>query len=217
MKKNKMLRLASVLLIVVILTTCVIGGTLAKYTTSDSAADTARVAQWGVTVTATADNIFDGEYASNTDGVAGNTVVTAVSTDELVAPGTGKTNLVNLSVAGKPEVTTKVTYTADLVLTGWTVDNAVYCPIEFTVGDETIKLDGTDITTLAELEKAVEDAIAACGDTYAANTEITKDDAPVVSWSWPINVDDDKDTALGNAETKSTISLTISVVAEQVD
>lgn len=53
MKKNKMLRLASVLLIVVILTTCVIGGTLAKYTTSDSAADTARVAQWGVTVTAT--------------------------------------------------------------------------------------------------------------------------------------------------------------------
>lgn len=50
MKKNKIMRIASVLLVAVILTTCAISGTFAKYVTSGSGSDTARVAKFGVTV-----------------------------------------------------------------------------------------------------------------------------------------------------------------------
>ena len=44
MKKNKMMRIASVLLVAVILTTCAISGTFAKYVTSGNGSDNARVA-----------------------------------------------------------------------------------------------------------------------------------------------------------------------------
>ena len=64
MKKNTMMRLAAVLLVGVLLTTSVIGGTFAKYTTSDDATDTARVAKWGVTINlgAKKNDMFDIEY-----------------------------------------------------------------------------------------------------------------------------------------------------------
>ena len=52
MKKNRFIKLASGLLVLCLMTTCVIGATLAKYTTAGSGADTARVAKWGVTVSA---------------------------------------------------------------------------------------------------------------------------------------------------------------------
>ncbi len=58
MKKNKMLRMASALLVLTLLTTCIIGGTFAKYTTSGTATDTARVAKWGVKVECTG-NAFE--------------------------------------------------------------------------------------------------------------------------------------------------------------
>ena len=47
MKKNKMMRIASVLLVAVILTTCAISGTFAKYVSSADSSDSARVAYWG--------------------------------------------------------------------------------------------------------------------------------------------------------------------------
>ncbi|MFR0985955.1 MAG: hypothetical protein ACLSFZ_04975 [Frisingicoccus sp.] len=45
MKKNRMMRLASSLLVLTLLTTCVISGTFAKYTTQAGGSDTARVAK----------------------------------------------------------------------------------------------------------------------------------------------------------------------------
>lgn len=47
MKKNMMMRIASVLLVAVLLSTCAISGTFAKYTTSANGSDSARVAYWG--------------------------------------------------------------------------------------------------------------------------------------------------------------------------
>ena len=44
MKKNKFLRLASFMLIACLATCCAVGGTFAKYVTSDNASDSARVA-----------------------------------------------------------------------------------------------------------------------------------------------------------------------------
>lgn len=47
MKKNKAMRLASALMVLTLLTTCVISSTFAKYTTSANGEDSARVAKWG--------------------------------------------------------------------------------------------------------------------------------------------------------------------------
>lgn len=64
MKKNKMMRAASALLIAVLLTTCAVSGTFAKYTTSETGSDTARVAKWGVEVTAEG-TMFADAYATD--------------------------------------------------------------------------------------------------------------------------------------------------------
>ena len=49
MRKNRMMRLASVLLVLCLLTTSVISGTFAKYVTTVGGRDEARVARWGFT------------------------------------------------------------------------------------------------------------------------------------------------------------------------
>ncbi len=113
MKKNRMMRLASVLLVCVLLTTSVISGTFAKYVTSDSASDTARVAKWGVVATVSGD-LFGATYSAAED----NSIITysknggTVSSEDgafVVAPGTKNDTGMTLSVKGAPEVATKVT------------------------------------------------------------------------------------------------------------
>ena len=47
MKKNRMMRLAAFLLVCVLLTTSVISGTYAKYVSTTTDSDSARVAKWG--------------------------------------------------------------------------------------------------------------------------------------------------------------------------
>ena len=50
MKKNKMMRLASAMMVLTLMSTSVISGTFAKYVTKGEATDKARVAKWGVEV-----------------------------------------------------------------------------------------------------------------------------------------------------------------------
>ena len=60
MRKNKMMRLASALLVAVLLSTCAISGTFAKYVTSSTGTDKARVAYWGWDAPAALDfDLFD--------------------------------------------------------------------------------------------------------------------------------------------------------------
>ena len=210
MKKNKMMRIASVLLIAVLMTTCAISGTFAKYVTSAEGSDTARVAKWGVTITANGDM-----FKTNYD----NTAISSVAEENIVAPGTSG-DLVAMTLSGTPEVKVEVSYEADLVLTGWKYDTEDYCPIVFTVGTTEIKMDATN-NTLAKLEKAVEAAIEAYTAEYNANVNLaTYGETPVVSWSWAYDGEDVKDTLLGNAAAAgnaSTIKLTITTTVTQVD
>ena len=81
MKKNVMMRVASVLLVAVLLTTCAISGTFAKYTTGDAGHDTARVAKWGVTITANG-TTFAEAYNDAADA-AGTKVVSTEKTDRI--------------------------------------------------------------------------------------------------------------------------------------
>ena len=116
MRKNKMMRLASGLLVAVLLTTSTISGTFAKYVTSDSASDTARVAKWGVTVMASG-NLFGTDYESNSadtnkDSIVAATSVNVSSTDgNIVAPGTRNFEGFKIAINGTPEVAYTITAT----------------------------------------------------------------------------------------------------------
>lgn len=116
MKKNRMMRLASSLLVLTLLTTCVISGTFAKYTTQAGGSDTARVAKWGVEVSSTG-MLFAEEYdeksADNSAHTEKNTITVqsinaTTGKDSVVAPGTQNTTGLTFSITGKPEVAVKL-------------------------------------------------------------------------------------------------------------
>ncbi len=122
MKKNKALRAASALLVLTLLTTSIIGGTFAKYTTSDSATDTARVAKWGVTLQVSG-NLYGKAYtAGNLDASkpvawesaseTGQSVISAggsaAAAQNLLAPGTqSDAGPFEFKLTGTPEVASK--------------------------------------------------------------------------------------------------------------
>lgn len=109
MKNNKTLKIACGLLVMVLLTTCVISTTLARYTTSDTASDTARVAKWGVEVS-TSGTLFGNSYTDNIVAVndAGLSVQSYNQTDDIVAPGTQNSTGFQIKLSGQPEVDFKV-------------------------------------------------------------------------------------------------------------
>ena len=227
MKKNKMMRIASVLLIAVLMTTCAISGTFAKYVTSAEGGDSARVAYWGVTVTAYGEEAFVGKYndAANANGTK------VVSDEDVLAPGTNGT-LGTVAVTGEPEVMVDITATAELTLEGWMIDasdtsaGTFYCPIIFTVtvGNETTTIDGSTYRSAATLEAAVEENVTDLSATnVAANTDLARDVS--ITWEWKFGTDsakatnqtDANDTKLGDLQTAPTIEFTYEVIVTQVD
>lgn len=223
MKKNKMMRAASFLLVAVLLTTSVISGTFAKYVTSAEASDSARVAKWGVQIT-TDGNMFGGAYKAVAHG---NGVSSSYSASEdsvhsaggnVVAPGT-KGTMASFVVSGQPEVDVEVTYDATLTLTGWTLtDSSEYCPLVFYVKDITGNTTEYKADTMAELKSAVENAIEANTKQYEALTDMTEiNDDITVSWEWPFNGDDAKDTELGNLADAPTVQLDVTCTVTQID
>ena len=208
MKKNKLFLLGLFVVFAAVLSLSLVSNTFAKYVSTDQGFDSARVAKWGVTVTA-----FDEQFAESYDG----TVATS-NENKVVAPGTSK-EVAGIVIAGKPEVSVKVEATADLVLSGWTVDGgAFYCPLTFEVAGNPVNLDGCD--TAAKVEAAVETAIinALKIDSAAPNT--TLDKTVNVRWTWAFEVDDVKDTYLGNQAAQGNapiITLSISCTVTQID
>ena len=112
MMKNKMMRAASILLVAVLLSTCAISGTFAKYVTTASGTDTARVAKWGITMTNDSSDTFVAKYDSeNSFTVHGQNVSTTTTDVDVVAPGT--TSTVTYSVSGAPETAYQITFKAE--------------------------------------------------------------------------------------------------------
>lgn len=223
MKKNKMMRLASALLVLTLLTTCVISGTFAKYVTADTGTDTARVAKWGVTVNVQGlSDAFAENYA--TDDTATYAAATSVSSidagKDILAPGT-EGIMTAIQITGTPEVAVKVTYKADLELENWEVIGVnKYCPIRFYINGDVYQIAlGTDA---AELEAAVENAINNYSKVYGPKTNLSGVDADYleISWEWPFEINDVADTALGDqaaAGNAATIKLTLTCTVTQVD
>ena len=110
MKKNRFMKIAAVVFTLCLITTCGISTTLAKYTTSSSASDTARVAKWGVEVS-TSGTMFGKAYGANNAGAYADRIVAETSasvdtagSDKIVAPGTKNDTGIQIKIKGQPEV-----------------------------------------------------------------------------------------------------------------
>lgn len=224
MKKNIMMRVASALFVSVLLSTCAISNTFAKYVSTGSSENSARVAKWGVTVTGTSD-MFAKEYEKDDENftLETNTVVSTGDAENVVAPGTGGT-MTKFSITGTPEVAVRVNFEGNLDLGDKWVDESsnYYCPIEITVGDTAFK--GTSYASVEEFENAVNGKIATFSKDYAANTDLSTigADAPSISWKWAFEGNDNvKDTYLGDQATTegnaATISLNVTATVTQID
>ena len=229
--KNRIMRVAALLLTLTLMTSCFVGGTFAKYTTAGTTTDTARVAKWGVTVVADGSHTFGGSYLA----VGGGNTLTATynaNTDtvkseggKVVAPGT-KGTAAGLTINGQPEVDTKVTFDATVTLNGWQDTTGYYCPLVITV---TTDNKGTVVKTpiygmvydsadkfaaavAAEVEKATE--------YFEAGTAID-DGALTIEWEWPFEggfkQDNGRDTNLGDAAIPATITIAVTAIVEQID
>lgn len=223
MKKNKMMRIASVLLIAVLMTTCAISGTFAKYVTSDDGSDTARVAKWGVTVEVENFALFTEDYATD-DANATFTGTYSVSSanndrDKLLAPGTSG-SFADIAITGTPEVAVDVTVEATVELSdNWIVDEEFYCPIVVTVGEEAIS--GLTYDSAAEFADAIVEAIEGYSIQCAPNQDLADLDANFdIEWEWEFYTDDAadvKDTALGDIEDDLTFDISVAITVTQID
>lgn len=205
MKKNTMMRIASFLLIAVLLSTSAISGTYAKYVTSDNGSDSARVAKWGVTVTVKG-SLFSNSYkdAPTTytlnEAVDTITVQAYTESDNLVAPGTKNEDGMTFVLTGTPEVDTKIeiaikaekdvklpagTYddwtTGDTTDT-FTLDNDYY-PVVFTL------TNGSGVELAKGNLATIETYLEGLSKTYHTNTDLSKistntDGTYKLTWAW---------------------------------
>jgi hypothetical protein len=232
MKKNVMLKIASVLMVAVLLTTCAISSTFAKYV-STPANDSveARAAKWGLALTAKAPtsgstdaDIFKKVYA---DG-SGNSIVASVdNVTLLVAPGTSNktADVFGFTVNGKPEVAVLLKADINVTLSNWTANGEYYCPVDFYINDVKVTLsEKTNDSTLdaADYELCIEEAIAKAlfgvvpskdggkyNKIYEPNTDFSAAGVGDVkiTWEWlDVEANNAKDTALGDAA--ATVSTT---------
>lgn len=215
-KKNRTWRAAALLLALTLVTSCFVGGTFAKYTTTGEAKDTARVAKWGVTISAGTD-LFAKEYNGTGDNESTATVkVETSSDDKLVAPGTNGTGLnIKNTATTKPEVSYTMTIklepdSAKVPTLKYTpkdaADAVTYEPVKFSVynGDEVIKADMTlaDLTTLFDGDNVIYKYDIGAGGYYVdsdGNGEVDatlSTDAPdiKIKWEWAFDVEDDNNT-----------------------
>lgn len=222
MKKQRFFMLGIITVLVAVLSLTFVSSTFAKYTTSDTAKDEARVAKWGVAIETKLDDLFEVAY----DNATG--TVQAAGTYNILAPGTTDLQEAAFKISGTPEVKVEVAVTADVTLTGWEVEGSVYCPLIIKVNDTEFKIDSTNTTTDI-LEEAIENAIkeALGNGQHDAKSNLNK--TVKVSWEWPFEVganadekaaNNAKDTALGNAAEAGNapkFGLDVTVIVSQID
>ena len=211
-----------------LISTSLLGSTLAKYTSTDSGSDTARVAKWGFGGINTVD-IFNFTY----DG----TVLADDGVTKIVAPGTG--GAVNFGIEdGVSEVSSTVTFAI-------TETNSGGIPIVYQVGSNYYSsVLGAGTVYLKQHGEATFSAITITGNISDMGTYLSSLSTLVpagtnyntlggtVRWFWAFEQDatddtggdifarDGSDTALGIAAaagTAATVTLNVTIAAVQVD
>jgi hypothetical protein len=243
MKKNVMLKIASVLMIAVLLTTCAISSTFAKYVTvGDTFKDEAVVAKWGVKITAQTSGLFADTYAADNTAVGVTNAVKASA--KVVAPGTTASASALYDVTGTPEVAVEVVRNFNIKLDGWYIDGTTeYCPliitvnkVDYYVGKAAVDGVNEAINSVDDLKKAVK--VAVLGADAETRTEYFEPNKPLadiacladISWRWdydanplvPVaNKTDANDTKLGNWEINGaaapTVEISFSMTVTQVN
>lgn len=214
MKKNRTMRVSALLLALTLITSCFVGGTFAKYTTTAGDDVKARVANWGFesSNTITLDSLFSATYDTNK-------VVAANGTDLLIAPGTNGSVSFQFkydeSAGNAPEVA--YTFTVDTTGSECSIADGV---LIWKLNGDLCGENGTFAELLADIE-------ALSGETdgskdYAANTLPdmfgTGDNQHRISWSWAYEESEDvRDTGLGNADTLDDVTVKITITATQLD
>ena len=204
MKKNKMMRLASAMLVLTLLSTCAISGSFAKYTSTASGSATATVAKWDITVNET--SIVTNSMSFDLFGTindTGNTEDETNVSDNLIAPGTSG------SFAIKVKNTAEVTAKYNITLSE---TNNSSIPLQYS-------LDGT----------TWKDSIAKLSTTGLTDQTLGIDAAEVthtVYWRWVFegtttgahaSQTDATDTSLGMGTSAPSVTITASITATQVD
>ena len=212
MSKNKTMRLGAVLLVLALLTSAIIGGTLAKYTASTDSSDTARIAVWGFdeeTKIEIENLLFATSYTDPADEK------TTVDADvNVIAPGTeGEVEVNFLAKDGvTPEVAYEITFSTEGSEAAEDIQN-----------NKNIvwSLDGTAYDSWEDFLAAIEDL----SEEVEPNHLPANDGKHIVSWEWlfedadeeQIDASDEVDTAAGNADEDLNVTLVISVTATQID
>ena len=236
------MRVAGLLLALVLVTSCFVGGTFAKYVTYGGGQDHARVAKFGVKVEAAGD-VFAKEYDAKdptvqdyNGQVIAKSVISSDGKTKLVAPGTANSDALTVSVTGTPEVAVKVEYVAHVTFNesltepdNWKdKDGHYYCPLVITVNGT--PYNGLDYESATDFENAVEGAINGLTKNYPANTDLSQSGSKgvAISWEWPFegasgakgSQSDEKDTYLGDqaaAGKAATVGIVVATTVTQID
>ena len=140
MKKT---RLLAFLITVCLATTCFLTSTVAKYSTSDAAADQGTVAKWGIVVSADG-SLFGKQYAQTANTIVADedtfaTLSVKNTTGNTMAPGTKNETGMTFVVDGTAEVMVDITFTVKS-------SNGDSSPVDVFLGAGTYT-DYTDVST----------------------------------------------------------------------
>ena len=235
MKKTKFMRAALLLLVLTLITSCFVGGTFAKYTTSANGTDTARVAKWGfkadensIVLTDLFKNVYKTGDAEN---VKSNVDVIAPGTEGSVEFGFAYDTTSNGAVA--PEVAYTFGVKAEMAGNYAALDSNPNFKWTLKAGNAE---SATEYNTVAALLKAINKLSGATDDsgtktyqpgelpaafgTADANAKCT------VGWKWAFETatgdgqpaaQDKTDTDMGNATDLANVTLKITITATQID
>ena len=184
MKKNAMLKIAAVLLVAVLLTTCAISSTFAKYVSEGGTyQDTARVAAWGITADiSTTEKMFAVSY----DALDVANKKEVLASQAVIAPGTSGQITLDANVTGTPEVAFKLNVTG-LDANGDPSNKFIHSNNSELLKQLTWKIGDTPYTC-DTIDQAIADhfntAVYYPGQTY------TVTDSIVISWEWSFDGDD---------------------------
>lgn len=214
MKKNWTMRVAVLMVALTLITSCFVSSTYAKYVVSGGADETARVAKFGVTITA-GGTLFADTYKAATantpgadgDNIADATSLTVVSSasgvgattdkDNVVAPGTKNDTGMTFTVTGTPEVAVRVFMDIDANAKEIFLKAKNGLP-DMTTADAADTFDQAEdyypvqfTLTIGTVTKTgtlaeIKDALAAATDTvYPANTNLATAIGTIkLTWAW---------------------------------
>lgn len=204
--KTKIYRVASLLLVLCFISTVMISGTFAKYTSEFSGQDTALVARWDVEVT---DGTEGGIFSISPDAPAELNLFSHAYTENIVS-GAGTAKIIAPGVSG--EFTLSVTNNSDVaaeVAFDFSVDDdSAEVPMVYKVKDS----EGASWVDVGSLSAEIEALAPSSGE-----------DTVTIEWKWPFydsDTQDETDTVLGKASADVTnrtkYILTVTAKAEQI-